>query len=62
MITGKLKLIICFSAALLFGINCVADNKNLFKNSGAESGTRGWSGISITDKDFYSGKYCFKVP
>ena len=62
MIMKKINLIICFSVFLLLYSNCIAENKNLFRNGGAETGTRGWSGVSMTDKDYYSGKYCFKLP
>ena len=58
----KINSIICFSAILLFNSNSIAENKNLFNNSGAETGTRDWGGISMTDEDSYSGKYCFKMP
>jgi hypothetical protein len=36
-------------------------DKNILQNGGAETGLRYWGRVKLTDKDFYSGKYCFEL-
>jgi hypothetical protein len=34
---------------------------NLLGNGGAELGQQYWGGLKLTDRDFFSGKYCFEL-
>jgi hypothetical protein len=35
--------------------------RNLLGNGGAELGQQYWGGLKLTDRDFFSGKYCFEL-
>ncbi len=56
---SKLILFMALFSAVFFCSH--GATRNLLANGGAELGQQYWGGLKLTDRDFFSGKYCFEL-